>query len=263
MPTLTFTRHSQAPDQQTHDALLQILHTIQDVSVVATGNPIKAVRRRNVLKNRWAMTATIKVADGVITATIEGQGSMQAAFAEEILGELPRNMVDDRGLSAALERMSRSERFFSAAELNRLQDELRPLEEVRLMAACAVDRDLALIVVTSQRVLLKDKRFFSSATREIYPAQITSITTGRSMGNETLDLTVSNAQIRIRNLQMGRAEALAREIRSMASPAHSANTTLPQPVSAAEELGKLAHLHSSGVLSDAEFAIAKARLLGM
>jgi len=99
MPTLTFTRHSQATDQQTHDALLQILPIIQDVSVVATGNPIKAVRRRNVLKNRWAMTATIEVANGVITATIEGQGSMQAAFAEEILGELPRNMVDDRGLS--------------------------------------------------------------------------------------------------------------------------------------------------------------------
>lgn len=263
MPTLLFTRRSRATDQQTHDALIQILPMIQDVAVVSTDNPIKVDRSRNIMKNRWGMTATIEIRGGTITATIEGQGSMQALFADEIFSRLPPTMLDDRGLANAVERMSKSERFFSSAELNRLQDELRPQEDVRMMAACAVDRDVALIVVTSQRVLLKNKRLFSSTSREIYPKQITSITTGKSMGNETLDLVVSDSQLRIRNLQMGRADALAREIRALADSDQATGAALPQSTSTADELAKLAQLHSSGILSDAEFATAKARLLGI
>jgi len=263
MPTHIFTRRSRADDGQTHSALLQVLPTIQDVSVTAAGRPIEVSRKRNVLKNRWGMTATIEVESRVITVTVDGQGSMHASFADEIFGGLPQDMLDDQGLSQAVERMSRSERFFSGAELRRIQDDLRPDEQVRLMASGAVGSDLALIVVTTRRILLKDKKFTSSASREIYPRQITSITTGSARGNEILELTVSGGQIRIGQLQAGRADALAREIRSLAEAASNPVVNSPAPASAADELTKLAKLHSDGILSDDEFAAAKARLLGI
>jgi hypothetical protein len=57
-----------------------------------------------------------------------------------------------------------------------------------------------------------------------------------------------------RNKQNAEAQA-AEEEQPQYAPA-------PQPASAADELEHLAQLHSSGVLTDEEFASAKAKVLG-
>ena len=262
MPIHTFTRQTRAEDPITHRSLLQGLPGISDVTVTDTGNPIKFQRKRNMLKNRWGMSGTVEIRGGVITLTIDGQGSMHQRFADEIFAHLPADMTNDHGLTEAVERMTKSERFFSSAELNRLIDELRPDEAVKLMAACAIDDRVGLMVVTNTRILLKDRGAFASSTKEIYPRQVTSIGTKKGVGNEILQLTVSGAGIEIRNLQSGRASATADLIRD-AQNAQTAAPSAPPAPSSADELAKLAEMHAAGILTDEEFSAAKARILGL
>ncbi|WP_229123409.1 PH domain-containing protein [Enemella evansiae] len=261
MPIETFTRQTRADDAATHASLLRGLSTIPDVTVTDGGNPVKFQRKRNMLKNRWAMSGSVEVRRGVVTLTIDGQGSMHQKFAEEILAHLPADMTNDHGLTAAVERMTKSERFFSSLELNHLINEFRPDEQVRLMAACAIDDKVGLIVATDKRILLKDRGAFSSRTKEIYPRQVTSISTKKAFGNEVLELTASGARIVIRNLQAGRADAIANLIRD-GQNAPTAPPTAPAS-SSADELAKLAQLHAAGALTDDEFSSAKARILGL
>ena len=105
MPTMVCTRRVRTADQQTHALLLQRITSIQDCTVARPGMPIKVDRKRNMLRNRWAMTAEITVAQGVVTVRVDGPGSAHRAFSDEIFGLFPEGMIDDQGLAAAMERM--------------------------------------------------------------------------------------------------------------------------------------------------------------
>ncbi|OYO08388.1 hypothetical protein CGZ98_15925 [Enemella evansiae] len=76
-----------------------------------------------------------------------------------------------------------------------------------------------------------------------------------------MELTASGARIVIRNLQAGRADAIANLIRD-GQNAPTAPPTAPAS-SSADELAKLAQLHAAGALTDDEFSSAKARILGL
>lgn len=181
----------------------------------------------------------------------------------------PPGMIDDQGLADAVARMHKSERFFSHGELKNLQRDLRPDERVVMLASCAIDGSVGLLMLTTKRLIAKDKTLGTSSSREIDPRQVTSITTGRSMGNESMDLTVSGSVIKVANLIAGRAEELARSIRQVAAQAAQPQQPMPvqqAPVAPAEpdvmqQLQQLGQLRDSGVLTDDEFAAKKAELL--
>lgn len=265
----SFTRQTRAEDAATRKSLLENLASIRDVSVLDSGDPIRVERKRNVLRNRWGMQAEIEVRSGVVTVTVEGPGTMHAAFADEIFARLPEGLTDDHGTGEAAAKMPGLEAVLSAMELSRLGDDIRPGERVNLLARCMFEGRKCLLVVTDQRLLLKDQGVFTTKTTEINPKQVTSVRFGKSKRSlESLELTVSGAQVEISELFQGRGKDIASLIRDAQHGVAAAPVTGPAvsgsgAPSAADQLAQVAQLHASGALTDEEFAVAKARILGL
>lgn len=250
--------------------LTEGLPTIKDVEITAPGNPMSIHRKRRVTANRWAMDGTIGIDGQELTITIDGVGNQHGKFADEILALLPEDAIDDHGMGEALAKMDKSAKFFGGAELPTILDDMRPGERVTLIASGNTGKSLAVIVLTTTRVLIKDRGLAETAMREIDPTQITSITTGKKLKGESVELTVSGSSISIEGMMHGRGTELANAIRdlkasstSAAAPVAFAAPAAAAPVDAVEQVAKLAELHAAGVLTDEEFAAAKAKALGL
>lgn len=217
------------------------------------------------LANRWAMSATIGIDGPDLTIVIDGNGTAPDKWADELFDLLPDGMIDDHGLTAAQESMAKGERFFGVRELGGLLNDLRAGEDVLQMVTGSVDGSVALIIITTRRILTKDKGAFEAASREILPKHVTSISTGRRMGNDWLHLTVSGQTVKFSSMRAGRADQLAEHIRRLrdAADAPASTPSAAAPAVDTDALAKLADLHAAGVLTDAEFAAAKAKALGL
>lgn len=85
----------------------------------------------------------------------------------------------------------------------------------------------------------------------------------RSQG--MLDLTRDPFVVQYNSRHKDEAEALAQAVRDAQARLRQSASQQPAPAAASglgDQLAKLADLHAAGALSDAEFAAAKARLLG-
>ena len=243
--------------------LLDGAPTVKDCTVVEGGNPMRIHRKRNMLANRWAMDATVAADGQLLTITVDGNGSNQAKFAEELLNLLPAGAIDDHGLERAQQAMARSERFFSAFELSGLLDELRDGEEVLQLASGQVDGRTGLIVVTTKRILTKDKGAFESASREILPKHVTSISTEKKLTGESVELTVSGEKVKFTTLQPGRSGQIAEHVRRTRDAYDSSGAASDKSTPGVQDIAQLAELHAAGILTDEEFKAAKARALGL
>lgn len=244
-----------------YQPLIDGIPTIKDCTITDAGNPIRVDRKRNMLANRWAMSATITIDGQDLAITIDGNGTAPDKWATELFNLLPDGAVDDHGIQQAQDAMAKSERFFGFRELGGLLNDLRAGENVLQMVTGTVDGNLALIIITSRRILTKDKGAFDAASREILPKHVTSISTGTKMGNDWLHLTVSGQTVKFTQMQSGRANQLAEHIRRLRDASDA-----PAPVSTGpgvDDLARLADLHAAGVLTDEEFAAAKAKALGL
>lgn len=259
----TYRRTLSVSPESIYQPLIDGIPSIKDCVVVDAGNPIRVERKRNVMANRWAMSATIGIDGPDLTVVIDGNGSAPEKFAGELFALLPAGAIDDHGVTAAQEAMAKGERFFGFRELGGLLNDLRAGEDVLQMVTGSVDGKVALIIITSRRILTKDKGAFDTASREILPQHVTSISTGRKLGNDWLNLTVSGQTVKFSSMRAGRSDQLAEHIRrlrdSATTPAAPAGPTGP----GVEDLGRLAELHAAGVLTDEEFSAAKAKALGL
>lgn len=256
----TYRRTLTISPEAVYQPLIDGIPTIKDCTVTDAGNPIRVDRKRNIMANRWAMSATIGIDGPDLTVTIDGNGTAPNKFAEELFDLLPNRAIDDHGVTAAQEAMAKGERFFGFRELGGLLNDLRAGENVLQMVTGTVDGNLALIVVTTRRILTKDKGAFDTASREILPKHVTSISTGRKMGNDWLHLTVSGQTVKFTSMRAGRADQLADHIRRLRD-AESAPAAPARP--GVDDLTRLAELHAAGVLTNEEFAAAKAKALGL
>jgi predicted HTH transcriptional regulator len=92
---------------------------------------------------------------------------------------------------------------------------------------------------------------------------IQGVTTHRNGLSWTLVKVASAGDITEFKVSKGQAEEIkATLLRLMQAPTTNAQVAPTAPVSVADELRKLADLHAQGLLSDAEFASQRARLLG-
>lgn len=258
----TFRAESTAPDDATHHFLIAAISQVRDCTVVDEGNPIVVERKRNVMRNRWAMPAKFTVDRGVITAEIEGAGNMQAAYFRDVLKGLPEDLIHDQGFGAAQSQMSKTERFFGGVELAMLRDELVPGERIQFMASCQHDKKASLIILTDRRLLMKDQGVTSSETLEIDPKLVTSLGLKAKATGEQVTFTASNVELELTGMQHGRGKELVDRLRDI-SRRKEPEPQLAGPGSHADELAKLAELHAAGVLTDEEFRAAKSRALGI
>lgn len=264
MPHYDTRRSLTIPAEQAHQTLVQGLPTIKDVTVTTTGNPISFERKRRLTANRNAMNGTITLDGSELRISIDGLGSAHQKFAKEIYALLPESAIDDQGLEAALSTMERSAKFFASSEIRGLLDDLRQGEHLEFVTSGNRDKSPCAIVLTTQRVILKDASFASTKSREFTPGAVTSIETSKKMTGDTVKLTVSGNEIDIESMPHGRGVEFAERLRVLREQANAPQSfAAPAPAVDADQLAKLAELHAAGVLTDEEFAAAKAKALGL
>ncbi|OLT54881.1 hypothetical protein BJF89_01210 [Corynebacterium sp. CNJ-954] len=262
-PQHTFRRTLTISPTDAYQPLIDGIPTIKDCDIADPGNPIIVKRKRNMLANRWAMQAAITIDGPELVVTIDSKGANQPKFAEEIFGLLPDGAIDDHGLDAAQARMAKSERVFSRLELHGLLNDLRHGEDVLMLATGQIDKHVAIIAVTTKRIIGKDKGAFDSASREILPKHVSSISTGSKLTGEWIKLRVSGEALKIDSLQHGRGGQIAEHIRKLRDSVDAPTDSTTSAGSSVDDLTKLAELHAAGVLSDDEFTAAKAKALGL
>jgi len=145
------------------------------------------------------------------------------------------------------------------------------------------EEHLGLVVVTETRVLFggrKPASLFKHTKTEVFEfSRITSVQVNGSALLSTLIIVTSGAKGEIKSMATPDCRRVGDLIRQRLSPkpvaAPPAATSSPsfdlgsQPVrptkttELSDQLAKLADLHEKGLLSEAEFATAKARLLGL
>lgn len=264
MPHYETKRTLIADPQETHSFLVQNLPNIKDVEVQDAGNPILILRKRRITANRNKMNAAVSFEGNTLKIGIDGLGTAHAPFASEILDLLPPGVIDDHGINEVIANMDKSAKFFAGLEINNLIEDMRPGERVLFMTSgVANDRNCA-IILTNQRVLLKDKGIMTHSTKEVDPRAVTSISTGKKLTGDSVSLTVSGSELEITTMPHGRGAEFAERLRALRDEANAPAAPLPPTADdGLEKLQKLADLHAAGVLTDEEFAAAKAKELGL
>jgi hypothetical protein len=163
-------------------------------------------------------------------------------------------------------------------ELRKLSGHLLPGESVRYLASGTVERRQGLIALTDRRLLILFHGVVRQDVQDLPLDRITSIREKAGMLLGTLTVLASNTTLVITNVSKTDMKALSNALRTRIST--GSLPTLPPlevPSSVADEndahgagpaadaleqLARLGDLRNSGVLSEVEFAEAKAQLLG-
>lgn len=262
--------------QEAYRTLVEKLPSLNDLSILEVGNPITVDRKRRLSAGRYRMSGEILIQGNQITFALDGNGTDHGKFVEEILSLLPFPSVDDHGIPAAKAKMGRFLRFIGAYELSDLHNDMQPDEVVSLITTGNLGDESLLVVLTDQRLLLKEKGFFETSTKEVNLRSVSSVSTKSGQTDDSLALTVSGASMEIFSLPSGHGKELANLIRQRTASLNSPATLVPEaqsvPLAATElpatgfgmdDLLKLVELHASGILTDEEFAAAKAKALGL
>lgn len=269
MPHYETSRTLTIDPQQAHQILVQGMPSIRDAEIKDPGNPIIFNRKRRITANRYGMNGQAEIDGQELKIKIDGLGSMHQKFAYAIIDLLPPNSFDDHGIPAALAKMDKTAKLASILETRKLIDEMRPGERLRFMTSGFVDKKACAILLTNKRVILKDSGLMEHSAREIDPRSVTSIETGRKMTGENVKLTVSGAEIELDTMPHGRASEFADRLRNLREelsrpvPQQLAPQPEHTPATGLDQIAKLAELHAAGVLTDEEFAAAKAKALGL
>lgn len=253
------TTHSRMIEAPIAQALSKIFDTASaekgaTIDANVTGMTITVKRR---LSPKYVVNVATDGQHLTITDDQSNPSSMKLAWT---LVRAVDDLVDDRGLSAAGNDASKSER--QACDRETILNHLRPDDFVRFVTTAWDDGSFYAVIVTDTHIRMVKIGVISSGTKEIAIPSITSIDAKSKMVTDELKLTVSNGEIELSKMPKGRASAMADVVRDLMADAPSDGRSTPVG-GAADELSKLAELHAAGVLTDQEFAAAKARALGL
>lgn len=171
--------------------------------------------------------------------------------------------TDRPDIEAAIDRMGRT--LGIKRELKNLYTKLDADEKVIELARVERNGHGCLLVVTARRLMFLREGMIRVSIEEIPIRAITSVGSKRRLTNGRLLVTVAgNAEVWPMT-SATHSEIVSASIRELMRGSHAEAPTPAQPVSndedLASKLGKLADLHSNGLLSDSEFSAAKSRLI--
>lgn len=146
--------------------------------------------------------------------------------------------------------------------LKALPDELHDAETVLAIIAGGYKDSTGIAAATDRRVLFIGKLGFSRTTEDFPYERISSVEASSGMALGSVTVYVSSQKAEIKNVSKQDAKSFADLVRAHIGPS-SAPVAAAPAVSAADQIEKLAELHAQGVLSEAEFAAAKAKALGL
>lgn len=165
-------------------------------------------------------------------------------------------------IAAARDRL-KGPKIGAGRELRKLVDHLAPDEEVRAVAPGSFGGGTGLLVLTDRRILFVLETIMKRMMEDFPLRAISSVTTKSGIVNATVSIMTGGARAEITAVYKEDAKAfvdLARDAVATYGAAPAAAAPAPA-ASTADELAKLAGLRTQGILTDEEFAAAKARLL--
>ena len=248
---------------QTHHAVLTAL-AAAGVDILDQANPIRAKSARSLLKNRWAADLTIEVIEDRMVWTVDALGDKHDQIIDELLAQLPAGMVDDQGVTEALDRLAKSSKVFGKAEVRKLATILTPTEHVVAIAIGTYGKAMGALVLTTERLVFFDQAYKAQDVVEFNLDAIQSLGVSKRTTGETISIAISGRDAEITNVRHGEGEALVAAYREVRDARRAPAAPLPHAVPAesiTDQLRKLGELHQAGILTDDEFTAKKADLL--
>lgn len=257
---------------QTHHAVLTAL-AAASLEIRDSANPIRARSPFSLRKNRWAADLTIEILEDRMVWTIDALGDKHEKILAELLERLPVGMVDDQGVGDVVARLPRSSKIFGKAEVRNLATILTPTERVVAIAIGTFETTMGALVLTTERVVFFDQEWKSQHVEEFALDAINSLSVTKKLTGESVSIALPGRQAEISALNHGAGEEFVAAFRRMrdhraasavpALPYSPASSPVDPPVEsdAFDQLRKLGELHQAGILTDEEFASAKADIL--
>lgn len=225
--------------------------------------------KTNILKDRWSanVTADIKPyqSGSIVELRVEmPAGTKHYAVASDIAKAVGEDAFDDRGLKAAVDRLSRISKVGGWLELRNVRHYLTASETVQELGQGVWGNRQGLVILTDERLWFFDKALIGATVEEFPLTEITSISVSKKIGGEALAITVAGNVTTISRMMHGQGDALIRayrQLKASATAASVAPTAMHQASSDADAIVKLADLHEAGIITDEEFASKKSEIL--
>lgn len=149
-------------------------------------------------------------------------------------------------------------------EIKRLTEHLWPDETVELMAVGNYGRGTGLLALTNRRLLFILDGMLAKTSEDFPLDKISSIQWASGLALGTITVFASGNKAEIKNVNKDNGKVIVDAVRGRISgpPAPAPAPQAVAGVDVADQLAKLAALRDQGVLTEAEFATQKAKLLG-
>ena len=260
------TRTLTSPDQDVLSAIAQFTQAKFPKADVDRQSDQVAVRRKVLWQKQEAIFHT---SGGMLTASGNCQDSDKVVYKTL---EAIADMLDDHGWAEA----ARTHGTQSVAKghlfKDKVLDELAPGERIVVATHGSYKDDLTILTVTDRRILMISGKAlgWDGASQTIALDKVSSISEKTGFAFGSIRISTSNDEIEIEKVASNEVKAVvAAARRALAQSSAPSPAPAPSPTPAqnsggnVDELKNLAELHAAGVLTDEEFAAAKARILGI
>lgn len=258
----TYTRRLTAPGEQ---ALAEVESAarskVKKATVTRSGDTVTIET-----KVLWqTQITTITARGGVLEAT--GNNDEAAARARLLLQAVD-HLLDDQGWAKAVDELGTT-----SVDNKNVRDQVLAVLDADERIVAATQglgmKKTCILASTQKRIILleRDTIGFGSGSRTISMDKVSAVSANKGMVFGAIEITTSNETIKVEKVAGTEADAFVAAVRhQLDNPAPSVAPEAPAAApagGAAAELTKLAELHAAGVLTDEEFAAAKARALGL
>lgn len=256
----TITRKTTAPDHEVLTAITDFVRTkAKKATVDVQGNTVTV--RQKVLWQK--QEAVFEVHDGTLTASGNCQDSDKVLYKTM---EAIADMLDDHGWDEAARTHGTKSVANGHLFKDKVLDELAPGERIIVATHGFHDDKPTILTVTDRRIIMISGEVlgWDTASQTIALDKVSSISEKAGFALGTIRISTSNDEIEVKKVATNEVKSVvsaarrALEQKSAPSPAPATNGG-----SSVDELKNLAELHAAGVLTDEEFAAAKARILGI
>ncbi len=255
------------------DADLRVREAMRQLGIEPEGSPgaIRGKSKRSLMKNRWSANVAVDISPATGGSMAVCRVEMPAGTKHyEVLADIAEavgdDVFDDRGLTAAIERLDWASRLFGRKEIRHLRNLLGASERVLELGQGLYERKQGLVILTNERLFFLEKSLGSETVEQFTVSSIHSLLVNKKPTGEALVIHASGNQAEITRMMHGQADAIARAFRNvkqpdqtMAAPTGQAPSPETDPLA---QIERLAALRDKGIISAEEFESKKTELMG-
>lgn len=224
----------------------------------------KAALMRNRYGAKFTVTLTEHPEGTLAEVLIDGLGDKQQEMLDELAATLPDGVLDDHGITAAVEKLGKLSRLYGRRELSHLRRVLNSEERVVALAQGTYENLQSLLMLTDQRLVILEKGIVRETVKEFQLSAISSLSLQKGWTGESLVFTASGANGKVNSMMPGQGEGFAaayRQLRNAPAAKAEVPAAAPAEPDVLGQLEQLGKLRDAGVLTDAEFEAKKSELL--